>query len=126
MMRRLPSPVAARIAGNVATAGFLLAAVLQLLLAAGLLPVSMAWGGSLSVLTPQLQIASLAAALLLGLFAFVIRRRAGLAGHTPPSKCMWLLTYGVGEEIGWRANCLYSRSLTYVKNSCVTSCALSA
>jgi hypothetical protein len=95
-MRRLPSPAAARIAANVAAAGFLLAAVLQLLLASGLLPVSMAWGGSLSVLTPQLQIASLAAAVLMGLFAFVIRRRAGLAGHTPPSKFIkiaaWLIT----------------------------------
>ena len=36
MMRRLPSPAAARFAANMATVGFLLAAVLQLLLAAGL------------------------------------------------------------------------------------------
>ena len=92
----LPSPAAARVAANVATAGFLLAAVLQLLLAAGALPVSMAWGGSQPVLTPQLQAASLAAALLLSLFAYVIRRRAGLAGRTPPSLFIklaaWVIT----------------------------------
>lgn len=96
MARMLPSPAAARIAGNVATVGFLLAALLQLLLAAGVLPVSMAWGGSQTVLTPQLQIASVAAAVLLGLFAYVIRRRAGLAGSTPPSMFIkigaWVIT----------------------------------
>lgn len=96
MTRMLPSPAAARIAANVATVGFLLAAALQLLLALGVLPVSMAWGGSQSVLTPQLQIASLAAAVLLCLFAFIIRRRAGLAGNIPPSTFIkiaaWVIT----------------------------------
>jgi hypothetical protein len=42
---------AASIAGNLATALFGVIIVLQLLLAAGILPVSMAWGGQQSTLT---------------------------------------------------------------------------
>ncbi len=96
MTQKVFSPAAARIAANVATGGFVLAAVLQLLLALGLLPVTVAWGGSQAILTPQLQIASIAAAILLGLFAYVIRRRAGLVSSTPPSKFIrlaaWVIT----------------------------------
>lgn len=54
--------------------------ILQLLLAAGVLSVTMAWGGRQSVLTTSLRFASLAAAVVLGFFAYVILRRAGIVG----------------------------------------------
>lgn len=63
---------------NIATILFAIVIVLQILLAAGILPVSMAWGGRQSQLTPSLRIASLVAAVLLGAFIYVIRYRAGL------------------------------------------------
>jgi hypothetical protein len=72
-----------QIAANVATILFALTIILQLLLAAGILPISMAWGGRQSELTTSLRIASLAAAVLLGFFIYVIRRRAGLIGDMP-------------------------------------------
>jgi hypothetical protein len=53
---------AARIAGNLATVLFAVVIVLQLLLAAGILPVTMAWGGRQPVLTASLRFASLATA----------------------------------------------------------------
>jgi hypothetical protein len=85
-----------RIAGNIATALFALTIILQLLLAAGILPITMAWGGREPVLTTNLRIASLAAAVLLLCFIYVIRRRAGLVNNapiTPIIKVMsWLIT----------------------------------
>jgi hypothetical protein len=68
---------------NVATLLFAVVIVLQLLLAAGILPVSMAWGGRQSILTPSLRVFSIIAAILLGVFIFVIRYRAGLMGNAP-------------------------------------------
>jgi hypothetical protein len=38
----------------------------------------MAWGGRQQVLTPGLRIASIVSAIVLGLFAYIIRYRAGL------------------------------------------------
>jgi hypothetical protein len=67
-----------RIAGNAATVFYALTIILQLLLATGILPITMAWGGREPLLTTNLRIASLASALLLLLFIYVIRRRAGL------------------------------------------------
>ena len=68
---------------NVATVLFAAVIVLQLLLAAGILPVSMAWGGRQSQLTPSLRISSIIAAILLGAFIYIFRYRAGLIGNTP-------------------------------------------
>ena len=68
---------------NVATILFAVVIVLQLLLAVGILPVSMAWGGRQSKLTASLRISSIIAAILLGAFIFVIRYRAGLIGSGP-------------------------------------------
>jgi hypothetical protein len=82
-MRSLTSPAAGRAAANVATAAFALGMLLQLLLAAGVVPITMAWGGSQTELTPGLRLASLAAVVILGLSAYVIRRRAGLMGGRP-------------------------------------------
>ena len=56
----------------------------------------MAWGGHQPVLTDTLRIASLASAALLLASAYVIRRRAGLIGDSPPSAIIrvlaWLIT----------------------------------
>jgi hypothetical protein len=70
--------------GNLATVLFGLIMVLQILLALGVLPITMAWGGRQSVLTPGLRLASLAAVVVLASMAYVIRRRAGLAGSGSP------------------------------------------
>ena len=67
-----------RMTANIATLLFAIVIILQILLAAGILPVSMAWGGRQSQLTTSLRIASLVAAVLLGAFIYVIRYRAGL------------------------------------------------
>ena len=69
-----------RISANIATILFGIVILIQLLLAAGVLPITMAWGGRHKVLTPGLRIASVIAAIILGLFAYIIRNRAGLMG----------------------------------------------
>jgi hypothetical protein len=81
------------VAATVATVGLLLAAVLQLLLAVGVLPVTMAWGGTQPVLTPALRIASLAAVVVLALSTYVIRRRAGLSPQVAPSTLVNVLAW---------------------------------
>jgi hypothetical protein len=68
---------------NISTFLFVVVMVFQILLGLGLLPVSMAWGGRQSQLTPSLRIASLLAVLLLGTFIYVTRYRAGLLGVMP-------------------------------------------
>ena len=68
---------------NFSTILFALVIVLQILLASGILPVSMAWGGRQSKLTPSLRVASLVAAVLLGAFIYIIRYRAGLIDLSP-------------------------------------------
>jgi hypothetical protein len=68
---------------NIATFLFVVVIVLQILLAAGIFPISMAWGGRQSQLTASLRIASIIAAVLLGVFIYVIRYRAGLVGNVP-------------------------------------------
>ena len=70
-----------RIAAYGATVLFVVTILLQLLLATGILPISMAWGGRQTVLTTTLRIASLAATAVLGFFAYVVLRRAGLVGN---------------------------------------------
>jgi hypothetical protein len=85
-----------RIAGNAATVLYALTIVLQLLLASGILPITMAWGGRQPVLTMNLRIASLASAVLLLFFIYVIRRRVGLVGNSPITLIIkvlsWLIT----------------------------------
>jgi hypothetical protein len=68
---------------NIATFLFVVVIVLQIFLAAGILPISMAWGGRQSQITDSLRMASILAAVLLGAFIYVIRYRAGLVGNVP-------------------------------------------
>ena len=53
----------------------------------------MAWGGQQSTLTSGLRIASLAAVAILALFAYVIRRRAGLFSNAAPSRMIKVLSW---------------------------------
>lgn len=95
-MSALSNGSVVHIAANVATVLFVVTVILQLLLAAGILPISMAWGGRKSILTTTLRLASLAAAAILVFFAYVIRRRAGLVGtETIPTTIIifsWFIT----------------------------------
>jgi hypothetical protein len=86
-------PSLARTAARVATLGFAVAILLQLFLAAGILPITMAWGGSQSVLTSVLQLASVAAALVFVGCAHVIRRRVGLDGADRPRRIVKVLSW---------------------------------
>jgi hypothetical protein len=74
--------------------------MLQLLLAAGILPITSAWGGTQHHLTGLLRIASLLAAGLLFLCLIVVRRRAGLFQPGRPSNRAvtgaWLVTSYMG------------------------------
>ena len=85
----------ARIAGNIATLVFVVVSLLQILLALGILPVTMAWGGSQTVLTPSLRLAHALSAILLVGFAYVMRRRAGLLPRARPSRLIKILAWVV-------------------------------
>jgi len=85
----------ARIVGNIATVVFVVVIVLQIFLALGILPVTMAWGGSQTLLTPSLRFAHVLAALLLAGFAYLIRRRAGLLARARPSRLIKILAWVV-------------------------------
>jgi hypothetical protein len=84
---------ASRVAAIGASVLFGIVIVLQCLLAIGVLPVTMAWGGTQDTLTPQLRLASLVAVVFLGLFALVILRRAGLVGSPPISMKIKVLSW---------------------------------
>jgi hypothetical protein len=81
MMYLLSNTRLIRTTANIATVLFAIVIILQILLAFGILPISMAWGGRESQLTASLRISSLIAAVLLGVFIYVIRHRAGLVGN---------------------------------------------
>jgi hypothetical protein len=67
-----------RTSGNIATILFIVVIFFQLLIATGLLPITMAWGGRQTELTIRFRIAGIVSAVILGLFVYIIRRRAGL------------------------------------------------
>ena len=58
-----------------------------------MVPVSWAWGGGQTVLTPALRFAGLAAVVILALSAYVIRRRAGLLGAGQPGRVVRVLSW---------------------------------
>ena len=84
-----------RVAANIATVLFGITILIQFLLAAGVLPVTMAWGGRQEVLTPSLRVASIVSAVVLGVFAYLIRRRAGLIGPDDISLLIRVLAWVV-------------------------------
>jgi hypothetical protein len=84
-----------KLAANLATILFGLFMGAQLLLAVGILPISMAWGGRQTELTLGLRVASVAAILVLGGFIYIIRYRAGLLGSLPAPRSIRLLAWVV-------------------------------
>jgi hypothetical protein len=82
-MATLSSASVGRIAANAATILFGIVIILQLLIAAGVFPITMAWGGRQHTLTVALRFASLASVVVLTLLAYAIRRRVGLVGGFP-------------------------------------------
>lgn len=84
-----------KLAANIATILFGLFMAAQLLLAVGILPISMAWGGRQTELTPGLRVASIAAILVLAAFIYIIRYRAGLLGSVPTPTSIRVLAWVV-------------------------------
>lgn len=82
-MTTLSKFISVKTTANIATVFFAIFIGVQLLLAAGILPVDIAWGGRQTELTPALQAASIVAAIILGVFIYIIRYRAGLIGSRP-------------------------------------------
>ncbi|MCB8986512.1 MAG: hypothetical protein H6661_02025 [Ardenticatenaceae bacterium] len=82
-------------AANLATILLVLFMGVQLLLAVGILPISVAWGGRQMELTLGLRVASIAAILVLGLFIYIVRYRAGLLGSVPAPKSVHIMAWVV-------------------------------
>ena len=80
---------------NIATGVFGIVIIYQLLIALGVIPITMAWGGRQNELTPGLRIASIAAMAILALFAFLIRWRAGLVGSREVTLVVKILAWVV-------------------------------
>jgi hypothetical protein len=95
----LRTPAAARTAAQVATVVFAMVVLLQLMIALGILPVTLAWGGSQPALTTSLRFAGFAAVVVLSLSAYIIRRRAGLAGSGKPGRLVTVLTWVITAHL---------------------------
>lgn len=85
----------AKTAANIATVLLGLFMGVQLLLAVGILPISIAWGGRQTELTLGLRLASVAAIVFLGVFVYIIRYRAGLLGSLPAPASIRVLAWVV-------------------------------
>lgn len=83
------------LAANLATILFAIFMGAQLLLALGILPITMAWGGRQTELTPGLRVASTAAILVMGVFIYIVRYRAGLVGSMPTPTSIRVLVWVV-------------------------------
>lgn len=83
------------LAANLATILFGLFMGAQLLLAMGVLPIMMAWGGRQTKLTPGLRVASIAAIFVLALFIYIVRYRVGLVGSVPAPTSIRVLAWVV-------------------------------
>jgi len=81
--------------GFISVGLFSIIMILQLMLAVGILPISMAWGGQHTELTLTLRFSSLIAIILLCYFAYMIARRSGIMGNTAPSKLINILSWFV-------------------------------
>jgi hypothetical protein len=104
-MTYLSKPNFVRNAANIASILFAIFAVVQLLVAAGIIPISILWGGRQPELTPSLRVTSVVAAIILGVFIYIIRYRAGLVGSMPQPAIIrvsaWVVTgYMVLNTLG--------------------------
>ncbi|MCA9976401.1 MAG: hypothetical protein KC413_11645, partial [Anaerolineales bacterium] len=71
-MTYFSKPKFVQLAANVATALFAVFLVVQILAAAGVFPVSMLWGGRQTELTVTLRLTSVVAAVILGVFIYIM------------------------------------------------------
>ena len=95
-MTYLSKPNLVQFSANVATTLFAIFIVVQILAAAGIFPVSMLWGGRQTELTMTMRLTSVVAAVILGVFIYIIRYRAGLVGSMPQPTAVriaaWVVT----------------------------------
>ena len=95
-MTYLSKPNLVQFSANVATTLFAIFIVVQILAAAGIFPVSMLWGGRQTELTMTMRLTSVVAAVILGVFIYIIRYRAGLLGSMPQPTAVriaaWVVT----------------------------------
>ena len=95
-MTYLSKPNLVQFSANVATALFAIFIVVQILATAGIFPVSMLWGGRQTELTMTMRLTSVVAAVILGVFIYIIRYRAGLVGSMPQPTAVriaaWVVT----------------------------------
>ena len=94
-MTYLSKPNFVRNAANIASILFAIFVVVQLLVAAGIIPISMLWGGRQPELTPSVRVTSVVAAVILGVFIYIIRYRAGLIGSVPQPTIIRVLAWVV-------------------------------
>lgn len=94
-MTYLAEPKFVRNSANIASAFLFIFVVVQLLVAVGIIPISMLWGGRLLELTPALRVSSVVAAAILVAFIYIIRYRAGLVGHVPQPTIIRVLAWVV-------------------------------
>lgn len=104
-MTYLSKPNLVQNAANIASVLLFIFVVVQLLVAVGIIPISMLWGGSQPELTPSLRVTSVVAAVILGVFIYIIRYRAGLVGRVPQPTLIrvaaWVVTgYMVLNTLG--------------------------
>jgi len=104
-MTYLAKPNFVRNAANIASVLFFVFVVVQLLVAVGVIPISILWGGRQPELTPSLRVTSVVAAVILGAFIYIIRYRAGLIGRVPQPTLIrvsaWIVTgYMVLNALG--------------------------
>ncbi|MAT95534.1 MAG: hypothetical protein CL608_00080 [Anaerolineaceae bacterium] len=95
-MTYLSKPDFVQFSANIATILFAVFIGVQLLAAAGIFPVSMLWGGRQTELTMTMRLTSVVAAVMLGVFIYIIRYRAGLVGSVPQPAAIriaaWVVT----------------------------------
>lgn len=111
-MTYLAKPNFVRNAANLASVLFIIFVVVQLLVAIGIIPSSMLWGGRQPELTASLRVTSVGAAVILGAFIYIIRYRAGLLGRVPQPTIIrvaaWVVTgYMVLNTLGNFASASY-------------------
>ena len=75
-MTYLSKPNFVQLSANVATILFVFFIAVQLLVAAGIIPVSILWGGRQTELTLTMRLSSVVATVILGAFIYIIRYRA--------------------------------------------------
>jgi len=120
-----------RVAATVATILFAIMIALQLLMACGVVPISIAWGGHFQDLSISSRLASFGAAAILGVFTYVIRRRIVHPFPLWIRVAAWLITgYMVlntlGNFLGTRIEKMFFGPMTVILSICCSVVASSS